>query len=127
MRPGLVLIILTFGVMPAVAGSHAMHGEKPFPLPPIDFSHTGSFNAFGAGDENIGLMLRKPLLGPPQEERNLLPSLHVGPFHATLGGINTGVSNPAEDRLDPRDFWKSSIAASASGHGAKLTFTLPTH
>ena len=130
MRPILVLVLVVpvFMAAPAYAASSAVaQGRLLFPLPHIDFSRPGVFGAQSGRSEESGLLLSRLPTPPPAIERSILPSVNVGPFHATVGGMNVGGTHLGTYQLDTRDFWSSSVSGSVDSRGARVTFTLPTH
>jgi hypothetical protein len=128
MRPVVVFVIPLLAVAPASAGSSAwMQGRPALPAPRIDLNPPGEIGPPSDRGEDSDVLLSKPLAPPPAIEKSILPSVDVGPFHATVGGMNGGRTHLGSYELDTRDFWNSSISGSVDSRGARITFTLPTH
>lgn len=130
MRPLLVVAVIASAAMacgPVHARSSGSTRTNPPPRPHLDFGALGNFAAPVPGDNgDADVMLNKPSLPPPAIERSVLPNVHVGPFHATLGGLSTGEGRSGAQEADSRDFLNSSERGAAEHRGARLTLTLHT-
>jgi len=131
MRRVLFLFVPMLAVLPASARAPAQTHEKPLFQPPhLDLGSAANFGSQRPDGEDSGALLPKPLSAPPpttRAEESILPSLRVGPFHATVGGGEVGRIHLGPDHLETQDFWNSTVTSSAGSRGAKVTFTLPTH
>jgi hypothetical protein len=104
-----------------------MPGRFPsVPRPSLDFGYAADFGGAQADRNDSDAFLHPTVAPPPTLEKDVLPRIDVGPFHATLSGVGNGRSDMGGEQLDNRDFWNSSVSGSVDGRGATVTFTLPT-
>ena len=125
MRPVVcILVVPVLAASPALAGSAGLFRDGA--PTGIDFSQAGSFGRPAQQSDDSDLLLRDQPNQPSAASLNLMPSVHVGPFRATLGGLNHGRGHLAYE-LDTRDFFNSTISGSVERRGARITFTMPFH
>lgn len=130
MRRVLLLVVALGVTSSAFAGTaERMRGRPLFQPPHIDFSRVASFGARQPDGEDSDALLRNPLPPPPSPtaEQSIMPSLRVGPFHATVGGGELGRIHLGPDHMETQDFWNSTVTSGAGSRGAKVMFTMPTH
>ena len=121
MRPMVVVLIGLFVPAQACAGV-AEHGRVPIMAPVIDVGRAADIDAQPPRHADPDILLSPSSARVETAEKSLLPSLDVGPLHATIGGLD----GAHLATVDTRDFWNSSISGSVDSRGAKVTFTLPT-
>jgi hypothetical protein len=130
MRRVLLLVVAVGVTSSAFAGTaERVHDRPLFQSPRIDFSRVTGFGARQPDAENSDALLPRPLPPPPTQaaEQSFMPSLRVGPFHATVGGGELGRIHLGPDHMETQDFWNSTVTSGASSRGAKVMFTMPTH
>jgi hypothetical protein len=125
MRPVVVLLNAMVVAVPAYAGPSVSPSVRPIMLASnIDFSKAATFQ--GPRSDDSDLLFNRSSAPPPEIEKSLLPSLDLGPFHATVGGVGRGRAHLGTYQIDTRDFWNSSVSGSIDSRGARVTFSLPT-
>jgi len=130
MRRVLFLVVPMLVTSSAFAGTSARAHDRPlFQTPHIDLTGSATFDARLPDADDADVLLHRPLRSAPSltAEQSILPSLRVGPFHATVGGGELGRIHLGPDHLETQDFWNSTVTGGAGSRGAKVTFTLPTH
>ncbi len=127
MRRVLLLFISVLATTPVYGEPPVWTQSRPsLPVPHIDFSKAGALDARKA-DSDSDMLLNRPMAPLLDPHKGLLPSVTVGPFRATLGGVDEGRAHLGTYQIDTGDLWNSSISGSVDGRGAKVTFTLPLH
>jgi hypothetical protein len=126
MRWDLVFASAMLAAAPVHAGASAVKlPALSRAVPQLDFGSAGGFGMPTDRNDDSDVLLNRPTEPPSVSEKSVLPSVNVGPFHASLHGVGLGgsISGPGEN--DPRSTW---ISSAGTGHrGAKLMLTLPTH
>jgi hypothetical protein len=126
-RALVISIVPVLAVAPALLGAPACAQMRTAAELRLDFDRTTTFNAAVADNEGHDALLPKSATLMQASERNLMPSLNFGPFHASVGGLDGRHPSLGSYVLDTRDFWNSTISGSVDSRGAKVTFTLPLH
>jgi hypothetical protein len=127
MRPMVVVLISLLVPAQACAGVAGLEpGRLAGAAPQFDVSRLASFDSQPPRNEDTDILLDRSARQLETVQKSLLPSLDVGPFHATVGGMDGAHAHLTTYTLDTRDFWNSSISGSVDSRGAKVTFTLPT-
>jgi hypothetical protein len=127
MRPAAVFLIGVLVPAQAYAGVPGFaSGRLSIGAPDIDFGKSENIDAQPPRNEDSDILLSRSPKQVETTEKSLLPSLDVGPFHATVGGLDGAHAHLTSYTVDTRDFWNSSISGSIDSRGAKVTFTLPT-
>jgi hypothetical protein len=124
------MVVVLIGVLVPAQAYAGLAGSAPARLsiaaPDIDFGKAEKFDTQAAPNEDADILLNRSPRPVKAVEKSLLPSLDVGPFHATVGGLDGAHAHLTTYTLDTRDFWNSSVTGSVDSRGAKVTFTLPT-